>query len=110
MSLRWRHAAIAIATLAAATAARWLLNPFVGFDVPYVTYFVAIVFIAWQTSTPVALASAAASWLVTMWLFIPPQFELGNPFASVAVGAGSIAYVLVVIGIVLVADRMLQGR
>ena len=110
MSLRWRHAAIAIATLAAATAARWLLNPFVGFDVPYVTYFVAIVFIAWQTSTPVALASAAASWLVTMWLFIPPQFELGNPFASVAVGAGSIAYVLVVIGIVLVADRMRRAR
>ena len=107
MSLIWRHSAIAIATLAAATAARWLLDPFLGANVPYVTYFVAIVFIAWRTSTPVAFVSAAASWLIAAWLFIPPRFD---PLSSAAAAVSSIAYVLVVSGIVFVADRMRRAR
>jgi hypothetical protein len=44
--LAWKQTAIAAAAILAATAVRFALGPLLGFHVPYVTYFVAIVFVA----------------------------------------------------------------
>jgi PAS domain S-box-containing protein len=100
----WKHAGIAAATILAATAARWALNPLLDFHVPYVTYFVAIVFIAWRTTTPVTLASVAASWAAGTFLFIAPAFSFIH--LDVASWIGSIAFFAVGIAITLIADRM----
>ena len=76
MRFPWKHAGIAAVTILAATAARWALDPLLGFHVPYVTFFVAIVFIAWRTSTPVTLASVAACWAAGTYLFVAPAFTI----------------------------------
>jgi PAS domain S-box-containing protein len=108
MRIPWKHAGIATVTLAAATAVRWLLDPWLEFRAPYVTYFIGIVFIAWRTSTPVALASLVASWLIATYYFVPPQ----PSFAILTAGdwIGAIAYFTVTLSIVLIADRMRRAQ
>ncbi len=106
MRLHWNHAGLAALVLAAATAARLALDPFLGSHLPYVTFFVAIVFIAWQTSTPVAVASTAVGWLVVNYFFIPPRGAITFPLYAVSDSVGSIAYFVVAGTIVLIADRM----
>ena len=90
MRIPWKHIAIAALTLVAATAVRASLQPWVEFRVPYVTYFIAIVFIAWRTTTPVALGSVVASWLIAAYYFVPPQF--GFWLLSAGDWISSIAY------------------
>ena len=104
MPFPWKHVAIAVAAILAATGVRWALDPLLDFHVPYVTYFVAIVFIAWRTSTPVALASVVASWAAGTYLFVAPAFSLIH--IEVASWIGSIAFFAVGIAITLIADRM----
>jgi PAS domain S-box-containing protein len=106
LRIPWKHAGIAALTLAAAAGARWALDPFLGFHLPYVTYFVAIAFVAWRTSTRVAVASAIAGWLIVSWLFIPPRFTLSFPPPAVSDWVGSLAYAVVAGAIILMADRM----
>ena len=110
MRIPWKHALIATLTVAAATAARWALDPFLGFHLPYVTYFVAVVFIAWRTSTPVALASSVAAWLAAVYLFIPPRFEIYIAPGAISDWVGSIAYFIVAGSIVFIADRMRRAQ
>ena len=104
MPFPWKHAAIAVAAILAATGARWALNPLLGFHLPYVTYFVAIVYIAWRTSTPVALAAVLASWAVGTYLFVAPTFTLLPN--NVASWVGTAAFFTVGISIAFMADRM----
>ena len=81
MRIPWKHIALAALTLVVATVVRAALQPWVEFRVPYVTYFVAIVFIAWRTTTPVALGSVVASWLIAVYFFVPSglRFWLEGP-------------------------------
>ena len=78
MRIPWKHIALAALTLVVATVVRASLQPWVEFRVPYVTYFVAIVFIAWRTTTPVALGSVVASWLIAAYFFVPPASASGS--------------------------------
>jgi PAS domain S-box-containing protein len=107
---RWNHIAIAAAALVAATGLRALLDRYLGPDLAYVTYFVAIVFIAWRTSTPVALASAVAGWLGAVYFFVPPRQSLLIHFMAPADWIGSLAYFAVASSIVFIADRMRRAQ
>ena len=100
--------AIAALALAAATGARTALDPFLGSHLPYVTYFVAIVFIAWQTSTAVTFASAIGGWLLVNYFFIAPRF--GFALGAVSDAVGSVAYFVVAFTIVFIAQRMQGAR
>jgi PAS domain S-box-containing protein len=102
----WKHAGIAVLVLVAATAVRWALDPVLGFHLPYVTYFVGIVFIAWQTSTPVATVSTAASWLAAAFFFIQPRFSVLIPTEAVGDLVGSVTYFIVCGSIVYIAHAM----
>ena len=106
MRIPWKDTAIAALAVAAATIARWLLDPYLGFHLPYVTYFVAIVFIAWRTSTPVALAGSVAAWLIACFLFIEPRFSILIPPAAIPDVVGTFAFFTVALAIVFIADRM----
>src|SRR5688572_2123429 len=108
MRIPWKHVAIAALALVAATAIRASLQPWVEFRVPYVTYFVATVFIAWRTTTPVALGSVVASWLIAAYYFVPPRFEFW--LLSAGDWIGSIAYFVVTMSIVLISDRMRHAQ
>ena len=104
MPFPWKHAGIAAAAILAVTAARWALDPLIGPHVPYFTYVIAIVFIAWRTSTPVALASVVACWVIASFLFVTPTYTIQPVTAAEWIRAG--AYFAVAIAIVLIADRM----
>jgi PAS domain S-box-containing protein len=110
LRLLWKHVGLAALVLAAATAVRIALDPFLGSHLPYVTFFVAIVFLAWRTSTPVAVASTAAGWLVVNYFFIPPRGAITFHFEAVSDWVGSVAYFVVAGTIVLIADRMRRAQ
>jgi PAS domain S-box-containing protein len=108
MRIPWKDIALAALTLAVATVVRAALQPWVEFRIPYVTYFVAIVFIAWRTTTPVALGSVGASWLIAAYFFIPPRFTLSLEGPGDLIGA--VAYFVVTVSIVLISDRMRSAQ
>jgi PAS domain S-box-containing protein len=101
----WTHAGLAALTLSAATAARWFVDPFVGNAIPYAFVVVAVVLVAWRTSTPVAIATAIAGWAVASYLFVGPRHTL---YAADPLSA--IAYFAVIGSIILIADRMRRAR
>jgi PAS domain-containing protein len=104
----WKHAGFAAAVLAAAVAVRLALDPFVGSGVPYITLFIAIILIAWRTSTPVAAGSAIAGWIAVNWLFMQPRydFSVGSP----SDWAGSVAYFVITALTLLLGHRMRHTR
>jgi PAS domain S-box-containing protein len=66
---------VALAALVAATAVRWLLDPALGDQLPYVTYFVAVVFVAWFCGLgPSILTLAGGAWLADA-LFVAPRYD-----------------------------------
>jgi PAS domain S-box-containing protein len=101
----WKHAGFAVLTLAAATAARWLVDPLLGGAIPYAFIVVAVVLVAWRTATPVAIATGIAGWVVANYLFVHPRHTLyaADPYSS-------IAYFTVIASIILIADRMRRAR
>jgi PAS domain S-box-containing protein len=63
---------LALAALAVATGLRWLLDPALGNHLPYVTYFVAIMFTAWACGLgPSVLALALGGWLADYFFYEP---------------------------------------
>jgi len=105
LQLSWKHASFAALTLAAATAARWVIDPFVGDSMPYAFIVIGVVLVAWRTSTPAAVAMGLAGWAVASYLFVAPRHTLfsADPFSS-------IAYFTVIGSIILIADRMRRAR
>ena len=99
------HAVFAALTLGAATAARWVLDPLVGNAIPYALIVVAVVLVAWRTSTLFAIATGLAGWAVATYLFVAPRytFYAADPYSA-------IAYFTVIGSIILTADRMRRAR
>ena len=66
----------AVLATAAAAALRLALNPLLGRDVPFITFFPAVAFVAWYGGIGPAAATLALSALTAAYLFISPQFSL----------------------------------
>jgi PAS domain S-box-containing protein len=108
MRFPWRHAGIAALALAAATAVRWSLDPWLGSRIPSVTYFLAIVLIAWRTSSPVAIASIVASWLIAAYLFVQPRGSIVPAFAGDWISW--ITFFALSLSTVFIADRVQRAQ
>lgn len=67
--------AVAIAAVFAAALARWLLDPLVGTNVPYITFFPAVVVAAWYGGLRPALLATLLGALSAWMLFIPSRFS-----------------------------------
>jgi PAS domain S-box-containing protein len=63
-----------VVSIAAATAARWLLDPLLGIRLPYVTYFVAVYFIAAYTGLWPSIVTLFLGWWVADFFFIAPRY------------------------------------
>jgi K+-sensing histidine kinase KdpD len=59
--------------VAVATILRFLLDPWLGDTLPYVTYFAAIVAAAWFGRLGPSLFSVVLSCIAALWFFIPPR-------------------------------------
>ena len=66
----------AVALVALATWVRLLLDPVFGDDIPFITYFAAVAFVAWYGSFGPALASLALSGIMVAYFVLPPRGSL----------------------------------
>ena len=59
-------------------AVRWVLAPHLGNNLPFVTFFPALVLAAWYGGFGPALFATAASALIALFWFIPPVGSLDH--------------------------------
>ena len=89
------------------TATRWLLSPLIGEQLPFITFFPAVVFAAWSGGLGPALYATVASAALALFLFIPPySFELGTTFATLGVAL----FVLVGVTTALLGESRLRAQ
>jgi PAS domain S-box-containing protein len=89
-----------VALLATAVALLWrlALDPYLGDQLPYVTFFVAIAFTTWYAGLAASLTATVLSGLSAVWFFIPPRFSLvvADPFwqaGLITFAAASLAFI-----------------
>jgi PAS domain S-box-containing protein len=88
---RWRGGAVAVLALAAATLVRLALNPALGSNDPFMTFFGAVAAVAWFGRTAAAVFTLVAGGLLAICLFAPHD---GSEWV------GLVVYGLVAAGIV----------
>ena len=71
--------AVALAAALVALLVRQALNPLVGFDVPFITLFPAVIFAAWFCGIGPSIASVAVGLLAARYLFFQPPHSLSVP-------------------------------
>ena len=78
----------AVALVATAVAFLWrlALDSYLGDELPYVTFFVAIVFTTWYAGLAPALTATVLSGLTAAWFFISPRSSLAVADLSQQVG------------------------
>ena len=67
-----------LAAVAAATMVRWLLDPALGDQLPYPTFYVAVIFAAWIGGLRPALLATGLGFCIASYCFIPPRFSLSG--------------------------------
>ena len=87
-----RGYASAVFVAAAAVAARWLLDPFIGDAFPFVTLFGAVAAAVWLGGWQPAVVAALIGYVASEWLFVQPR---GGLFLNEPVNLiGFIAYTI----------------
>jgi PAS domain S-box-containing protein len=84
--------AVAVVAIAAATAARFAIDPIVGGRVPFATYYLAVTAVAFFGNLGAAIFATIAAALVGNFFFVPPQNTL-----SLATGPDQIAMGLFIV-------------
>jgi PAS domain S-box-containing protein len=104
----WIDYAIALAAVALATAARLLLDPVLSDNVPYMTYFAAVMFVAWRSGLRPGLLALASSALTAEFFFVAPRYDIALDDLADLVGLAS--FFLVAGFIVVAAHAMRTAR
>ncbi len=73
---------LAVLLVLLATGVRWLLDPFVGESVPYVTYFLASAVAIRFTGLGPSILAIVLGTLVATWLFVPPRGAVPTDLAQ----------------------------
>jgi PAS domain S-box-containing protein len=100
--------AVALVAIAAATGARFAIDPIVGARVPFATYYAAVTAVAFFGNLGAAIFATIAAALLGNFFFVPPP----NAF-SLATAADQIAMVLFVITgslVAILANHLNQTR
>ncbi|WP_439623146.1 PAS domain S-box protein [Gemmata sp.] len=84
----WLDYAAAAAAVAAATLVRLALDPALGDNYPFATYFLAVAAVALFGQTRPAALALGAGWFLAFYLFVPPRYSLAptGPGAPLATG------------------------
>jgi PAS domain S-box-containing protein len=91
--------ALAFLWIAVAALARLAMDPLLGeFNLPYITFFLAVTLAAWQLGSGPGLGAVLAGGVAARFLFVPPRY--GFAFDSVADVVGLVTYLAVGAGIV----------
>ena len=98
--------AMALLALTAATLARWGLDPVLGDHLPYPTYFVAVVFVAWWSGLGPSIVALVVGWWVADFLFVSPRYLWHPHGATPAHVVGAITYFMVGMANIAVCEAM----
>ena len=96
--------------LMAATLARWALDPALGDHLPYVTYFVAVAFVAWYSGLGASIFALVAGWWLADFFFYSPRYVWyphGNNPAHVV---GAATYFIVGFSSIAVCEAMRRAQ
>lgn len=88
----------ALLITALALVARWLLDPFLGSQLPFVTFFIAVAAVVSYRSTGPAVLAAVAGGLLALFLFMPPRYSFAVQTLVQVVGL--LMYVSVTLAII----------
>lgn len=86
---------IAAGFVAVATLARFLLDPWLGNTLPFITYFAAIVAAAWFGRLGPSLFAVVLSCIAADWFFISPRYSLRASFEDVSNWVGLVTFLIV---------------
>jgi len=78
---------------------RLTIDPWLGNQMPYITFLVAVALVGLFAEAGPALVSAGLGAVIAYWCFVPPRYELG--FQGVSDAAGFFSYLAAALGIVL---------
>ncbi len=67
---------VALLSMALATIARWLLDPYLGEALPYAPYFLAMAVTVWLTDTASSVLAIVVGSLLSNWYFVAPRQSL----------------------------------
>jgi PAS domain S-box-containing protein len=67
--------AVAVGVTAAAAFLRWLLDPWLGSQMVYIPFVVAIIAAGWRGGARPAALAAVLSGLLALYLFVPPRLD-----------------------------------
>ncbi|HZI77330.1 MAG TPA: PAS domain S-box protein [Gemmatimonadales bacterium] len=70
---------LAVLAVLAMAGVRWLLAPALGQQVPFTTFLIAVIVVAWARGLGPALCAVVLSTLLGWFLFIPPIYSLQLP-------------------------------
>src|SRR5687768_10941184 len=91
----WLDFAVAVAAIALATVARALLDPALGDHLPYVTFFIAVMFVAWRHGLWPAVLALLLGWIAADYFFVPPRQTWGAKEMSLQNLVGTASYFVV---------------
>ncbi|MDY3562419.1 PAS domain S-box protein [Gemmata sp. JC673] len=105
---RWLGYAGAVAAVATATLGRFALDPVLGDRYPFVTYTLAVAFVAWFGRTPPTVVTLVLGGACACVLFVPPHhaFAPGEPGVLV----GSVMFLAVAGTVVAMSHALRTAR
>ncbi|HUQ28877.1 MAG TPA: PAS domain S-box protein [Usitatibacter sp.] len=102
---------LAVAVLAGATLLRFVLNPWLGSELPLITYFAALLVVAWLTRLGPSLATLAGGAALGYVFFANPQaIDAAPRFALTHQQVDLLRYMLVGAGLVAVCEAMRRAE
>jgi PAS domain S-box-containing protein len=99
----WKSYLVGLATIAAALVARLALDPYLGNQLPYVTFFVAVTVVAWYEELGPTLVAIIAGACVSNYFFVNPRHSFAIAGIASQVGFGT--YFMVTVPIAFLANR-----
>lgn len=104
----WLRYGVAVACVVVATLLRLSLQPALGDNFPFITYFIAVVFTAWLYRIGPALAATALGAAAAEYFFMPPRFSFA--LASPDDVRGIVIFTLCCVAIALLFEEMHRAR
>jgi PAS domain S-box-containing protein len=104
----WLRYGVAVVCVAVATLLRLSLQPALGDNFPFITFFIAVVFTAWLYRLGPALAATALGALAAEYFFMPPRFSFA--LASADDVRGLIIFTLCCVAVALLFEEMHRAR
>ena len=99
---------LSFASVVVAGMIRWLLDPVLGEQLPYPTFFVAVIVAAWIGGLRPALFATGLGFFVSWYCFIPPRFSLSGTSGPHFLGLAM--YLMVSFAIAAFGEAMRVGQ